>query len=451
MILVAGGTGTLGTQVVRLLTGRGQTVRVLTRDPARAAHLPGTVQALTGDLRDPAAMAAAVRGCQRVISAVHGFVGPGKPSPESIDRDANRALIQAAAAAGVEHMVLVSVLGAAPDHPMSLHRAKHAAEQALQAAGVQWTIIRPAAYLETWIATIGAKLAGNGQALVFGPGRNPVNFVSAHDVAAAVDLAVHDHSLRGQILEVAGPETLTFTQLAERLITASGQPGRTRHIPLAMLRAMSVLARPVSPVFARQAQAAVVMSTTDMAVDVAAIRDRFPTIPATTLDEVIRRQPPLEGRAPEPRPQAAAASRLRQPRRRSHRQAPRADCADRPPAKGPSTAAPPGLKRARRCHANGPRRGAVREPFALVPWTLDGACPGSGGQAGSDSERADATALRWWWWFTLDAGGGSAAGMDNSRPLVVVTYTSRATQEGATCAVLTAALSRALRRAPLCR
>jgi uncharacterized protein YbjT (DUF2867 family) len=299
MILVVGGTGTLGTQLVRLLVDQGEDVRVLTRDPARAADLPTTVQTLTGDLRDPAAVAAAVRECATVVSAVHGFAGPGKPSPETIDRDANRALIQAAAAAGVQHLILVSVLDAGPNHPMSLHRAKHAAEQALQASHLTWTIIRPAAYLETWIAIIGAKLADNGQALVFGPGRNPINFVSAHDVAAVVDLAVHDPSLHGQVLEVAGPENLTFTQLAERLITASGKPGRIRHAPLAMLRAMSVLARPISPAFARQAQAAVVMNTTDMTVNLATFRDRFPTIPATTLTEVLRRQPLLQ--PPDPR------------------------------------------------------------------------------------------------------------------------------------------------------
>ena len=83
-----------------------------------------------------------------------------------------------------------------------------------------------AAYLETWIAIIGAKLAGNGQALVFGPGRNPINFVSAHDVAVVVvvDLAVHDPSLRGQTLDVTRPENLTLTQLAERPIAAGGAP-----------------------------------------------------------------------------------------------------------------------------------------------------------------------------------------------------------------------------------
>jgi len=294
MILVAGGTGTLGTLVVQRLSERGLGVRVLTRDPARAAHLPDTVQTLTGDLQDPSAVAEAVRGCDTVVSAVHGFVGPGKPSPEAIDRDANRTLIRASVTAGVQHLVLVSVLDAAPDHPMSLHRAKYAAEQALQTSGLSWTVIRPTAYLETWIAIIGAKLASNSQALVFGPGRNPINFVSAADVAAAVDLGVHDQSLRGQVVEVAGPENLTFTQLADRLITASGKPGRIRHIPLPMLRAMSILARPLSPTFARQAQAAVVMNTTNMTVDVSAVRDRLPTIPATTLDQLIRRQPTIE-------------------------------------------------------------------------------------------------------------------------------------------------------------
>jgi uncharacterized protein YbjT (DUF2867 family) len=167
----------------------------------------------------------------------------------------------------VGHLVLVSVLDAAPDHPMSLHRAKHSAEQALRTSGLPWTIVRPAAYLETWAGIVGAKLAAKGQAVVFGPGRNPINFVSAHDVAALVDLAVYDPTLRGQVLEVAGPENLTFTELAERLIAASGRPGRIRHVPLPVLRAMSVLARPVSPTFARQAQAAVVMNTTDMRAD----------------------------------------------------------------------------------------------------------------------------------------------------------------------------------------
>jgi NADH dehydrogenase len=290
MILVAGGTGTLGTILVRKLCDRGLAVRVLSRKPAAPSQLPDSVETVTADVRDGASLASAVRGCTTVISAIQGFAGEPKASPESIDRDGNFNLIAASVAAGVEHFVLVSVLDAAADHPISVHPAKFAAEQRLRGSGLTWTIVRPAAYLETWTGLVGAKLQDKHQCLVFGPGRNPINFVSARDVAALIDLALQDQGLRGQVLDVAGPENLSFVQIAERLIQASGEHGKIKHIPLAMLRVMSVLARPVSPMFARQAKAAVVMNTMDMSVDTSHIRDRFPAIPATTFDEVVKQQ-----------------------------------------------------------------------------------------------------------------------------------------------------------------
>ena len=123
MILIAGGTGTLGSNVIRLLLEQGEKVRVLTRDRERARDLPKEVEIVIGDVCAPAELGSAVRGCKTVISAIHGFVGPGNPSPESIDREGNLALIRAAYEAGVEHFVLVSVTGASADHPMSLFRA----------------------------------------------------------------------------------------------------------------------------------------------------------------------------------------------------------------------------------------------------------------------------------------------------------------------------------------
>ena len=111
----------------------------------------------------------------------------------------------AAAEAGVEHLVLMSVHGASPEHPMSLHRAKYAAEQALQASGLRFTIIRATAFLETWVTVIGGTLSDQGHALVFGPGRNPINFVSVRDVAAVVALSVQDPSMSNEIVEIGGP------------------------------------------------------------------------------------------------------------------------------------------------------------------------------------------------------------------------------------------------------
>jgi len=287
MILVAGGTGNLGARLVQLLVEQGQTVRVLTREPRRADKLPKSVEIVAGDVRTPEDVARAVRGCETVISAVHGFLGPGSPSPESIDRDANRLLIRAASDAGVKHFLLVSVEGAAPQHPMSLHRAKYAAEQELRGSGLRFTIIRPTAFLETWLMVIGGELAGKGHALVFGAGRNPINFVSVRDVAALVAQCIRDGA-SNELIEIGGPENLDFVTVAERLIEASGKPGRIKHIPLPVLRVMSVLARPFSPMFARQATAAVVMNTTDMTFD-ASVRGRVPVLPATTLRDLLDR------------------------------------------------------------------------------------------------------------------------------------------------------------------
>ena len=286
MILVAGGTGTLGAHVVRLALAQGHAVRVLTRDPRRARALPAAVEVMTGDVREATNLAAAVNGCEAVVSAVHGFAGPGAVSPEAIDRDANRALVRAAASAGVARFVLVSVFGAAPDHPMSLHRAKYAAEQAVRASGVSFTIVRSTAFLETWLALIGGPLATKGEALVFGPGLNPINLVSARDVAALVVLSLGDKALRNQLVEIGGPENLAFVTLAQCLIEASGKPGRIKHVPLKVLRAMSVLARPFFPAFARQARAAVVMNTNDMTYDPSS-RARFPSLPNTTLARLL--------------------------------------------------------------------------------------------------------------------------------------------------------------------
>jgi uncharacterized protein YbjT (DUF2867 family) len=176
MILIAGGTGWLGRQIVGRLTAAGEGIRVVTRDPRRAAEQP--VQVITGDICDPATAASAARGCSTVISAIHGLTGGRHNGPAEVDRDANRTLIEVAGEAGVDHFMLISVLGAAPDHPMSLHRMKYAAEERLRASALTATILRPSAYLETWIEVLGARLSRGGPALVFGNGHNPITFVS---------------------------------------------------------------------------------------------------------------------------------------------------------------------------------------------------------------------------------------------------------------------------------
>ena len=272
MILVAGGTGRLGSRVVSRLVADGLEVRVLARDPARANQFGTTaVDIVRGDVRDRRSVDRAMPGVTTVVSAVQGFAGPGRVSPASVDRDGNANLVDAAATARAD-VVLMSVVGASPDSPMDLFRAKYEAEEHLRAAGVQWTIVRATAFVELW-AEILAK------APVLGRGENPINFVSVDDVAFVVERAVTDKSLRGQVIEVAGPQNVTFNELAGMLQELRGQGRKTiRHVPRAVLR---VMAR-----FDRKPRAALAMDTIDMTVDVATAR---PDLPMTDLRAALAR------------------------------------------------------------------------------------------------------------------------------------------------------------------
>jgi uncharacterized protein YbjT (DUF2867 family) len=292
MILIVGGTGNLGRHLVDVL-GALDEIRVLTRDPARAAGL--RAQLIRGDVRDAESTAAAVQGCSMVISAMHGFVGGHGAGPAAVDRDGNANLINAAAKHGVERFILVSVMGAAPDHPMSLFRTKYAAEQSIRETSMAWTIVRPSSYLQTWIEVIGGKLATGGPMLVFGRGENPINFVSARNVAGVIATVLANPAYSGSTIDVGGPDNITLNAFAREIAAGQGVAGRIRRIPRAALRIMSSAAQPVAPALARQAKAALTMDTADMTFDAAALRQQFPEIGWESLAEVIEHLNPHPG------------------------------------------------------------------------------------------------------------------------------------------------------------
>jgi nucleoside-diphosphate-sugar epimerase len=120
-------------------------------------------------------------------------------------------------------------------------------------------------------------------------GQNPINFVSVHDVACFVELAVVDAGMRGMSVDIGGPDNLTFEQIADVVQRETGKSGTIRHVPLPMMRLASVMMRPFNPVLARQIAAGVVMDTADMTFDASARARAFPSIPLTSFDQVVRR------------------------------------------------------------------------------------------------------------------------------------------------------------------
>ena len=268
MILVAGGTGRLGSLVVTGLTAHGERVRVLTRNVERAVSLVGPlVELYQGDIRDRRSLGQAVAGSRVVVSAVHGFAGPGRVTPESVDRDGNANLVAAASAAKAD-VVLVSGVGVEANHPMELFRMKAAAEDNLRNSGVPWTIVRATAFLELYLELMRESAGKSGRPLIFGRGENPINFVSVTVVAHAVVSAVLDPSQRGRVLSVVGPQNLTLRELAalaqRQLGTDRKEP---RHVPRAVLHLLAASRVIGTSTIARQSKAALVMDTVDMTAD----------------------------------------------------------------------------------------------------------------------------------------------------------------------------------------
>lgn len=149
-VLVVGATGQTGRLVVRELQGQGFTVRAFVRDAEKARRLLGDeLEIVTGDVKDPASLPAAMAGMDALISAIGARSATGPDRPEKVDFEGVRNLAQAAAKAGLRHFVLVSSMGVThEDHPLNKMFGdvliwKARGEQALRASGVPYTIIRP--------------------------------------------------------------------------------------------------------------------------------------------------------------------------------------------------------------------------------------------------------------------------------------------------------------------
>ncbi|MBX7442961.1 MULTISPECIES: SDR family oxidoreductase [unclassified Arthrobacter] len=286
MILVVGGTGRLGRAAVPLLVQSGHRVRIMARGSSQpfATAVGAGVELFRGDLGSESDCRRAVEGCTAVVFAASGF-GLKDSGPREVDRDGAIRLVRAAAAGGVQHLIMMSMHGAAPDGPIDYLRCKAAAEEAVRSSGMDWTVIRMGALLEQRLEDLTAAFGAKGKVPVFGSGSAPVTFTSVQDAAAVVLRAVRDPALRNRIIEW-GSQTLTGNQLAEAVLARAGH-GSVQRIPPAALRLLSVAARPFSPFLARVAGAGVWQESGAGAFDFGPGRADFPDIPITGLQQVL--------------------------------------------------------------------------------------------------------------------------------------------------------------------
>lgn len=243
-----------------------------------------------GDLRDPESLEFALRGVTTVISATHSILGKGESSIELVDDEGQRSLIEAAKQANVSHFIYTSVFGAALDHPVDFWQTKARIERFLRDSGMSFTIVRPTAFMEFHAYELIGKFVEKGKrVMMFGSGKNPRNFVAAGDVAKLVVAATDDARMRGEVIEIGGPENLTVNQVADIFGRVSGKKAKVSHLPLAVARAVAAGARKIHPGVSRVIKSAVLSEATDQTFDPTSLVAKYP-IKLTALEDWARKK-----------------------------------------------------------------------------------------------------------------------------------------------------------------
>jgi uncharacterized protein YbjT (DUF2867 family) len=241
MILVAGATGQVGSEVCRLLRARDEEVRALVRpssDPGRVAALRELgVEVVEGDLRSPETLDAACSGVSAVVSTASATSRPvAGDTVLNVDGAGQLALIEAAAGAGVEHFVFVSFSGGI-DVDMPLSRSKRSVERQLQDSGMSWTVLRPTAFMEVWLSPIVGFNVPAASVAVFGTGGAPVSYVSLQDVARFCVESLARPAAWNRAFELGGPEAITPLQAVRIAQEVTGTTLQVTHVPMEALRA----------------------------------------------------------------------------------------------------------------------------------------------------------------------------------------------------------------------
>ena len=288
MILVVGATGLLGHAICEQLRRRGAPVRVLVRSEAKAARLQAIgCAAMRGDLKDPSSLARACAGVTTVVTTANAMLSrePGD-SFERVDRDGTNALVRAARTGGATHVVFTSVSPLLPpDNPFV--RCKRAAEDAVRASGMTWTILQPTAFMEIHAGPLGGWDFERGRARITGSGRAPLSYVSVADVAAFAAEAVFNSAATNRAIRLAGPEPLSSLDsvaIAERV---TGRRFRLQRVPVPALRVMAAMLRPVTAPLASLFRMLIAMEGGEI-VDMAPVVRDF-GVRQTSFEDYVRR------------------------------------------------------------------------------------------------------------------------------------------------------------------
>ena len=246
-VLVVGGTGMLGGQVVTELLSRGKRVRALVRPTSDAKSLERAgVEIVRGDMMDPRSLLQAMDDADAVVSTAAGYTRHSKGDTDKIDTIGNHNLADAAYRTGIRRFVFTSILTCDQTPQVSHFWHKKLAEDRLEELGVPFVSLRPGAFLDMITQMSGDSFAKR-RLMWFGSPTIPLTFVLTQDLAAYLADAVDAPGVDGQRIDIGWDQAVNIEEIAQISGRLLGQQIRVRTIPAGLINTAGAVMGRFSP------------------------------------------------------------------------------------------------------------------------------------------------------------------------------------------------------------
>ena len=210
LILITGANGKVSSAVLASLKGTKHIIRAMVRTEEKAAALRATgLDVVIGDFDTPSSLGNAFEGVN--TAWVLSFEGAGSALQSSN-------AVWAARQAGVSHIVRMSAMGTAHNAPTINSRLHAMADAELIASGIPYTILRPQFFMQNLMAS--AKSVANDGVIAWALGDGCISMIDVRDVGAFAARVLTSGGHVGKIYNIAGPQSINMTQVAEQLGTA---------------------------------------------------------------------------------------------------------------------------------------------------------------------------------------------------------------------------------------
>ena len=221
MILVTGASGTVGKAVLNEVSRNGVKHKAMYRSANEAAKAPAGTQTVVADFAKKETLAPALRDVDAVYLVC-------SPIPDLVDLESN--VIDACRAAGINHIVLNSALGAG-DYPRSFPSWHRKVEDKLKGSGISFTLLRPNSFHQNVVTYFAPSIRAEG-VFYSSMGNARVSYIDVRDIAALAAKALSGGEHSGKTYELNGPEALTYAELADKISKHAGRPIQYVDIPV---------------------------------------------------------------------------------------------------------------------------------------------------------------------------------------------------------------------------